>query len=123
MYPRTNYEMTEEDLRELLDACRSVPVMMIGSYTPSSPQENANTAWRSLGKKMRFDSATVQPIKGKGQRFFSAVPSETDLQRDECIKKEDAERKAERIQEIKTSIRVLNDELKLEENGGNKVWK
>jgi hypothetical protein len=42
MYPRTEYEMTEDDLVMLLDACKPTPVMMIGNYTGSTPQENAN---------------------------------------------------------------------------------
>jgi len=117
MYPRTNYEMTEEDLKELLDACKSVPVMMIGSYTPSSPQENANRAWQILGQKMGFDHMTVQPIQGKGQRFFSAVPSETDLQREERIIEENEEIRKKRVQEIKEQIAKLQDELNSEEEG------
>ena len=115
MYPRTNYEMSEENLKGLLDACKSVPVMMIGSYTPSSPQENANTAWRSLGEKMGFDSMTVQPIQGRGQRFFSAIPNETNIQREERIKKEDEEKRTKRIQAIKEQIAKLQDKLSSEE--------
>ena len=38
MYPRTNYEMTQEDLDRILDACNPVP------YMPRSAQENANAA-------------------------------------------------------------------------------
>ena len=73
MYPRVNYEMTEEDLKAILDACKPVPCMMIGAYAPASPQENANRAWSSLGKKMGFDPMTVQPIQGKGQRGGARV--------------------------------------------------
>ncbi len=72
MNPRTNYEMTEEDLKALLEASKPVTYMVFGGHEPSSPQENANRAWASLGKKMGFDSMTVQPLN-KGQRFFSAV--------------------------------------------------
>lgn len=71
---RINYEMTEEDLQELLNACKPTPAMKIGSYIPPTPQENANIAWRNLGKKMGFNHTTVRPIQGKGQRFFSAIP-------------------------------------------------
>jgi len=39
----------------------------------SSPQENANAAWRELGKRMGFDYLTVEP-NGRGNRFFSAIP-------------------------------------------------
>lgn len=81
MYPRINYEMTEADLNAILDACKATPVMMIGGYCGSSPQENANRAWAALGEKMGFDAMTVQPVQGKGNRFFSAVPNETEEQK------------------------------------------
>lgn len=81
MYPRTNYEMTEADLETILNACKPVPVIMIGSYAPSTPQENANRAWAALSAKMGFDYETVQPREGMGMRHFSAVPSESEAQR------------------------------------------
>jgi predicted TIM-barrel fold metal-dependent hydrolase len=69
---RKEFEMTEEDLNALLEACKPVPYMVIGGYVPRSPQENANDAWERLGKKMGFDHMTVRPISGKGDRFFTA---------------------------------------------------
>ena len=66
---RQIYQMTQEQLDELLEACRPVPCMKIGSYIPSV-QENANRAWAKLGKDMSFDAMSVKP--GKSQRFFSA---------------------------------------------------
>lgn len=77
MYPRTNYEMTQEDLDSILDACKSTVCIQIGDYQGSSPQENANRAWASLGDKMGFNSLTVEPRAGMGNRFFTAVPNET----------------------------------------------
>ena len=91
MNPRTNYEMTQEDLDTLLNACKRTPCMKIGTSVGSSPQENANRAWAALGTKMGFDSMTVQPDQNKGMKFFSAVPSETDAQKKEriaCVLKE-----------------------------------
>lgn len=87
MYPRTNYEMTQADCDELLAACKSTPVMFMsgGQSMGGSPQENANRAWQTLGEKMGFDYMTVAPIAGKGVKFFSAVPSENETQRDERI--------------------------------------
>lgn len=76
MQPRTNYEMSKEALMKLTDSCKPTPAMLIGNFTPSSPQENANRAWEALGKKMGFDYTTVKPIAGKSQVFFSAVPNE-----------------------------------------------
>lgn len=79
MYPRTEFEMTEQDLKELLEACKPTPVMFLTGGTPmyDTPQENANRAWAALGKKMGFNSDTVEPA-GKGQRFFTAVPCQVE---------------------------------------------
>lgn len=107
MYPRINYEMTQADLEALLSAMRPVPAMMIGGTLPSSPQENANAAWAALGKKMGFDSMTVQPIPGKSDRFFSAVPSETDLQRAERLTREAEEKRLRELAEVDAQIEAL----------------
>lgn len=104
MYPRVNYEMTEDDLKELMEACRPVPCMMIGGHIPSSPQANANRAWSSLGKKMGFDADTVQPIEGKGVKFFSAVPTETEQQREEREAKEEEEKRVQDIARLESEI-------------------
>lgn len=72
---RKDYEMTQEDLDALLDAMKPVPYMVIGGIVPSSPQENANAAWKALGDKMGFKHMTVRP-NGKGDRFFSAEPKD-----------------------------------------------
>jgi hypothetical protein len=69
---RKEFEMTEEQLKELLDACKPVRYMVIGGRPPRSPQENANNAWKKLGKEMGFEYMTVKPSE-KGQRFFTAV--------------------------------------------------
>ena len=66
------FEMTEEEYNELLEASKPTRCMMIGNYTPRSPQENANRAWQKLGKKRGFNYVTVRPIPGKGPRFFTA---------------------------------------------------
>jgi hypothetical protein len=81
MAERKEYEMSEDELAELLDACKSVPCMMIGDYVPRTPQENANLAWQALGSKLGFDYLTVEPIPGTCQRHFSAVPVLADGQR------------------------------------------
>lgn len=72
---RKEYEMSDEDLKKILDASKPVPYMIIGGVVPRSPQENANAAWAELGSRMGFDYLTVQPTN-KGMRFFSAVPIE-----------------------------------------------
>lgn len=111
MYPRTEYEMTDDDLANLMEACKPVPLMMIGGFAPSSPQENANRAWADLGKKMGFDSATVRPISGKGNRFFSAIPSETEAQRSERLAKEAEEIRLGKIARLSREIAERQAEL------------
>lgn len=69
---RKEFELTDEQLETLLNACKPVMAIMVGGVAPRSPQENANDAWRNLGKEMGFDYMTVKPIEGKGQRFFTA---------------------------------------------------
>jgi hypothetical protein len=111
MYPRTNYEMTEADLQEILDACKPVPAMMIGGTLPSSPQENANNAWRRLGGKMGFDHMTVQPIGGKGNRFFSAVPTEPEEVRAERLEREAEEKRVAEIARLEAEIARMRAEI------------
>lgn len=69
---RKEFEMTKDELAELLDACKPVPYMIIGGIAPRSPQENANDAWEKLGKKLGFKHMTVKPVAGKGVEFFTA---------------------------------------------------
>lgn len=104
MYPRTEYEMTEDDLKTLMDSMKPVPMIMLQCGTPPSQQENANRAWQALGAKMGFDWETVKPVHGKGQRIFSAVPSEH-----EDARKERLEREAE--QKRQTEIAQLQKEV------------
>lgn len=68
-----DYEMTEEQLKNLIDACKPVPMIALQCGTPRNPQENANDAWERLGKELGFQHMTVTP-NGKGDRFFSAEP-------------------------------------------------
>ena len=67
------FEMSQEQLDKLLDACKPVPMIALQCGTPRSPQANANDAWAALGKELGFDAMTVRPT-GKGDRFFSAEP-------------------------------------------------
>jgi hypothetical protein len=71
---RKEYEMTETDLEKILNACKPVPMIMLQCGNPSSPQENANRAWGELGERMGFNHMTVEPILGKSNRFFTAIP-------------------------------------------------
>jgi hypothetical protein len=68
---RREYEMTQEQYDELLDACRPVPYMVFGGRPPSSPQENANNAWKRLGREMGFQYMSVKSVPNQ-PRFFTA---------------------------------------------------
>lgn len=111
MYPRTNYEMTEEDLKEILNACRPVPMIMLQCGNPPSLQESLNRAWRRLGEKMGFDSDTVGSIEGKSNRFFTAVPSETESQKEDRVKREKEEKRLAEIEKLKAEIAERQSKL------------
>lgn len=70
-----DFEMSQEQLEEIYNACKPTPVMFLSGGKPmfKTPQENANYAWEKLGKELGFEYMTVKP-NGKGDRFFSAEP-------------------------------------------------
>lgn len=68
---RKEFELTTEQFDKLIEACRPVSLIMLQCGMPRSPQQNANDAWRALGKELGFDGMTVEP-SSKGQRFFTA---------------------------------------------------
>ncbi|MHA1481922.1 MAG: hypothetical protein ACTSQA_00605 [Candidatus Heimdallarchaeaceae archaeon] len=93
MCSRVQYKMTEEEFQDLIvNACRSVPCIMVGDSVPSSPQENANRAWEALGSKLGFDFMTVEPISGAGPRFFTAIPVPREQKKDKEKRKINEER-------------------------------
>lgn len=110
MYPRRKFEMTEADLEKILEACKPVPMIMLQCGTGRSPQERANDAWKELGGRMGFDHMTVEPT-GEGSRFFSAVPSETEAQRNEREERESQELKKQEIASVESKIAELQARL------------
>jgi hypothetical protein len=54
---------------KLMEACKPVPMIMLQCGQPRSPQENANTAWEALGKKMGFEHMSVKPNGGNPLDF------------------------------------------------------
>ncbi len=71
---RREFEMSEADLETILDASKPTSGIMAGGYLSASPQENANLAWATLGRKMGFKSMTVKPVAGRGDKVFTAEP-------------------------------------------------
>lgn len=103
MNPQTNYEMAQEDLDKILEVCKPTPCIMIGGSTGPGLQENANNAWAALGKKMGFDSMTVRP-SSKGNRFFSAVPTDTKEQVEAKKRLAEEEERSVEIKQLKEDI-------------------
>ena len=66
------YTMTETQLDEILDVCKSVPYLIAGGMLPLSTQERANSAWSRLGDELGFDYMTVRPVSGQPQAVFTA---------------------------------------------------
>ena len=72
---RKHYEMSDEQLDTLLNACQPVPYLVVGGMEPRSPHEKANTAWAALGRELGFKHMTVRP-DGPNQACFTAEPLE-----------------------------------------------
>lgn len=68
------YEMSDDDLKDLLDNCKPVVAIALQCGERATPQEKANRWWKALGERLGFDHMTVRPIFGKSERFFTAVP-------------------------------------------------
>lgn len=77
MSERKEYGMTDAQFDALMEACKPVAAIALNCGPLSSPQENANRAWCSLGREMGFDGMTARPSP-RGERFFTAVPHPTD---------------------------------------------
>ena len=71
---RIEYEMTEEEFQEMLEAMKPQPQLLIQLGPRPSEQQLTNEAWWRLGRKRGFDGGTARPVPGKGPRFFTAVP-------------------------------------------------
>ena len=69
---RKEYKMTQAQLDKLMDACKPVRYMVMGGRAPMSPLENANRAWKALGKEMGFDGMSAAAVPGKGDKYFTA---------------------------------------------------
>lgn len=76
MSNRQAFELTDEEMDQILDASKPVPYLIFNGQPPASPQENANRAWEQLGRKHGFKFMTVQPISGKSTQHFTAEVDE-----------------------------------------------
>ena len=103
--------MSQADLDTILAACKPIPMIMLQCGLPRSPQERANDAWQALGERMGFDFMTVQPIEGEPMTHFTAVPSETKLQRETRENAEKLAAKEAEINTLKADIARIQDRL------------
>ena len=82
---RKDFKMTQEQLDEIMEACKPQPLIAIHCGNPPSPQERANDAWAKLGRELGFKHMTVSP-NGKGDKCFNAEVVENWHQGDPCTK-------------------------------------
>lgn len=104
--------MTVTDLAKILDASKPVPMIMLQCGEPSNPQENANRCWAELGERMGFDYMTVRPT-GRGDRFFTAVPSETPEHKVERLAHEADDKRQREIEKLRAEIAERQKRLDL----------
>ena len=76
---KKQYRMTEDQFKTLLDSCKPTPAMWGSGGAPmfSTPQENANRAWKKLGAEMGFVWDTCEDAGTGDQRDFLAEPTTT----------------------------------------------
>lgn len=68
---RKLYVMADDQFNYLMEACKPVPYMVFGGVAPTSPQENANAAWRKLGDELGFDYMSVYPAGNDPKQFYA----------------------------------------------------
>jgi hypothetical protein len=74
MTERKDFEMTDQQLKDLHAACRPIPYLVVGGVQPMSFKERIDNLWKVMGDSMGFDYKTAAPAQGKGEKWFSAVP-------------------------------------------------
>ncbi len=76
---RRTFKMSEKQYQKLVDAGKPTPCMYLSGGIPmgGTPQENANAAWRELGRELGFKWDTVKPIPGNNvdDHLFTAEES------------------------------------------------
>jgi hypothetical protein len=73
---RKEFVMSDEQHARLMKACRPVPMIMLQCGPAPSAYDMAMIAWQELGAEMGFDWNTVEPVRGKDNKYFTAVEKE-----------------------------------------------
>lgn len=69
---RKTFKLTDEQVKELLEAGRPGMYLVAAGTEPISPQERVNDIWKRLGKEQSFVWDSASPIAGMGIKYFSA---------------------------------------------------
>jgi len=73
----TEYELSDADLGDLLEASNPVAYIAAHCGPMSSPQERVNAVWKRIGNAMGFNYMTAKPSRYGQQRFIWAEPLAT----------------------------------------------
>ena len=76
MSKNKEFTMTQEQFDIIIDACKLVPMIMLQCGEPRNQQENANSAWQSLGKELGFKWDTVHPNRLDQKKFTAEIIEE-----------------------------------------------
>lgn len=68
------YRLTDEELKELLEASKPVPYMVIGGREPRSPRENVMDVWKKIAKDKGCDVDSIDSAGTGDQHDFKANP-------------------------------------------------
>lgn len=75
---KQDFQITQDELNEILEASKPTPVMYLSGGTPmfDSPQENANRVWKKLADKYGFVWDSAELISNKPPTNFKATPTQ-----------------------------------------------
>lgn len=68
------YRLTDEELKQIMDASKPVPYMVIGGVPPSSPRDNAMAVWRRVAARVGCEVDSISPGDTGDNHDFKAEP-------------------------------------------------
>ena len=68
------YELTEEEFKELMNAAKPVPYMIVGGRAPSSPYEMSKAIWYRVAQRVNCDVETIEGVDRNKPLIFRAEP-------------------------------------------------
>jgi hypothetical protein len=70
---RREYKLTDAQIAELEELAKSVPYLIANGSEPTSPAHLVNLWWQQFAKDSGFRFDTVEQVRGKDRRYFTAV--------------------------------------------------